>query len=97
MYIRTVEIENYRAFKNFEIKLSPLSLIIGENEAGKTNLFDALALPLNSNDISFNKKRLSVSDINREAVKDFYQAIINGKEDEEIKALIPKVRVVITT
>ena len=93
MYIRTVEIENYRAFKNFEIKLSPLSLIIGENEAGKTNLFDALALPLNSNDISFNKKRLSVSDINREAINDFYQAIINGKEDDEIKALIPKVRV----
>lgn len=55
MYIRTVKIENYRAFKNFEIKLSPLSLIIGENEAGKTNLFDALALPLNSNDISFYK------------------------------------------
>ncbi|WP_444912432.1 ATP-dependent nuclease [Microbulbifer sp. PAAF003] len=93
MYIRTVEIENYRAFKNFEIQLSPLSLIIGENEAGKTNLFDALALPLNSNDISFNKKRLSVSDINREAIKDFYQAIINGNEDDEIKALIPKVRV----
>lgn len=93
MFIRTVEIENYRAFKNFEIKLSPLSLIIGENEAGKTNLFDALALPLNSNDISFNKKRLSVSDINRKAIKDFYQAIINGKEDDEIKALIPKVRV----
>lgn len=93
MYIRTVEIENYRAFKNFEIKLSPLSLIIGENEAGKTNLFDALALPINSNDISFNKKRLSVSDINREAINDFYQAIINGKNNDEIKALIPKVRV----
>lgn len=93
MYIRTVEIENYRAFKNFEIKLSPLSLIIGENEAGKTNLFSALTLPLNSNDISFNKKRLSVSDINREAIKNFYQAIINDKEDDEIKALIPKVRI----
>lgn len=93
MYIRTVEIDNYRAFKNFRIKLLPLSLIIGENEAGKTNLFDALALPLNSNDISFNKKRLSVSDINREAIKDFYQAIINGKEDDELKSLIPRVRV----
>ncbi|MCF2948191.1 AAA family ATPase [Paraglaciecola aquimarina] len=93
MYIRTVEIKNYRAFKNFEIQLSPLSLIIGENEAGKTNLFDALALPLNSNDISFNNKRLSISDINREAIKDFYQVIINGKEDDEIKALIPNVRV----
>ncbi|EPT9253638.1 ATP-dependent nuclease [Vibrio alginolyticus] len=93
MYIRTVEIENYRAFKNFEIKFSPLSVIIGENEAGKTNLFDALALSLNNNDISFNKKRLSVSDINREAIKEFYQAIINGKDDDEIKLLIPKVRV----
>lgn len=93
MYIRTVEIENYRAFKNFEIKFSPLSVIIGENEAGKTNLFDALALPLNNNDISFNKKRLSVSDINREAIKEFYQAIINGKDDDEIEFLIPKVRV----
>lgn len=93
MYIRTVEIKNYRAFKNFEIKLSPLSLIIGENEAGKTNLFSALTLPLNNNDISFNKKRLSVSDINREAIKDFYQAIIDDKEDDEIKALIPKVRI----
>ncbi|WP_316675859.1 AAA family ATPase [uncultured Tolumonas sp.] len=93
MYIRTVEIENYRAFENFKIKLSPLSLIIGENEAGKTNLFDALALPLNSNDISFNKKRISVSDINRKAINDFYQAIIDGNKDDEIKALIPKVRV----
>ncbi|MGE6122790.1 ATP-dependent nuclease [Aeromonas media] len=93
MHIRTVEIENYRAFKKFEIKLSPLSLIIGENEAGKTNLFSALTLPLNSNDISFNRKRLSVSDINREAIKDFYQAIIDDKEDDEIKALIPKVRI----
>lgn len=93
MYIRTVEIENYRAFKKFEIKLSPLSLIIGENEAGKTNLFSALTLPLNSNYISFNKKRLSVSDINREAIKNFYQAIIDDKGDDEIKALIPKVRI----
>ncbi|POC42094.1 ATP-dependent nuclease [Vibrio vulnificus] len=93
MYIRTVEIKNYRAFKNFEIKLSPLSVIIGENEAGKTNLFSALALPLNSNDISFNKKRLSVSDINRDAINDFYQAIIDDREDHEIKALIPKVRI----
>ncbi len=93
MYIRNVKIENYRAFKSFEITLSSLSIIIGENEAGKTSLFDALALPLNSNDISFNKKRLSVSDINREAIKDFYQAIIDGKEDVEIKALIPKVRI----
>jgi predicted ATP-dependent endonuclease of OLD family len=91
MYIRNVLIENYRAFKKFEITLSRLSLIIGENEAGKTNLFDALSLPLNSSDISFNKKRLSVSDINRETITEFYQAILDKKPDVDIKRLIPKV------
>ncbi|WP_339066168.1 ATP-dependent nuclease [Teredinibacter turnerae] len=93
MYIRHVEIDNYRAFRNFEITLTSLNLIIGENEAGKTNLFDALALPLNSNDISFSKKRLSVSDINRDAISTFYQAIIDEEPDEKIRALIPRVRV----
>lgn len=93
MYIKTVEIDNYRAFKSFQISLSTLSIIIGENEAGKTNLFDALSLPLNSNDISFNKKRLAVSDINRDSITDFYKAIIEKKTDDEIKSLIPKVRV----
>jgi len=93
MYIRNVKIKNYRAFKNFKITLSNLSLIIGENEAGKTNLFDALSLPLNSNDLSFNKKRLSVSDINREAITKFYQEILDKKSDVDIKKLIPKVRV----
>lgn len=93
MYIRNVQIENFRAFKKFEIKLSNLSLIVGENEAGKTNLFDALSLPLNSNDISFNNKRLLVSDINREAITEFYRAIIDKKSDVEIKNLIPKVSV----
>tara|TARA_B110000908_G_scaffold84264_1_gene100694 strand:- start:1651 stop:3372 length:1722 start_codon:yes stop_codon:yes gene_type:complete len=93
MYIRNVLIENYRAFKKFEITLSRLSLIIGENEVGKTNLFNALSLPLNSSDISFNKKRLSVSDINREVVTDFYQAVLDKKSDDDIKKLIPKVRV----
>jgi len=93
MYIRCVEIKNYRVFRNFEITLSSLSLIIGENEAGKTSLFDALALPLNSNDISFNRKRLAVSDINRDAITDFYNAIIERKPNAEIKKLVPIVKI----
>lgn len=93
MYIQSVMIKNYRAFRDFEITLSSLSLIVGENEAGKTNLFDALALPLNSNDISFNKKRLSVSDINRDAIVEFYEAILEKKSDTEIKGLVPRVQI----
>lgn len=48
MYIRSVEILNYRSLKKFEITLSNLNITVGENEAGKTNLFDALSLPLYS-------------------------------------------------
>lgn len=93
MYIRSVEIHNYRAFREFQITLSRLNLIIGENEAGKTNLFDALALPLNSSDLSFSQKRLSVSDINRDSITDFYQAIVDEKPNAEIERLIPRVSI----
>jgi len=93
MYIRSVEIKNYRAFRNFEISLSSLSLIVGENETGKTNLFEALALPLNNNNLSFSKKRLSVSDINRDSITEFYEAILDKKPHSEIKDLVPKVKI----
>ena len=61
--------------------------MIGANEEGKMEM-DLSGVLLNNNDISFNKERLSVSDIICEAIKDFYEAIINGKEDDDIKALI---------
>jgi predicted ATPase len=42
--IRRVRIDGYKSFHNTEIELSPLTLIVGPNAAGKSNLFDALHL-----------------------------------------------------
>ena len=64
MYIKTVHIENFRNFKNINIPLKPYTTIIGENDIGKTNFFDAIKLLLNNNSIQFYSKRLSLTDIN---------------------------------
>lgn len=64
MYISNLKIENYRNFKDFSIKLKPLTLIIGENNIGKSNLLDSIGL-IFSQDVSFFRKRvLDISDFN---------------------------------
>lgn len=55
MYICKVAIENFRNFKTFEIKLKPFTVIIGENNIGKSNLLEAISLVL-SDDIQTYKK-----------------------------------------
>ena len=70
-----------------------MTVIVGENETGKSNFFSALSLPLSRNDISFNQKRLKVSDINTDAILSFYQAIIEGKTGDELIEKIPVISV----
>ena len=52
MLIKKVIINNYRGFSKFEVNLSKLTLIIGENDSGKSNFFSALTLPLSGNDLA---------------------------------------------
>ncbi|MFM5268135.1 AAA family ATPase [Aeromonas caviae] len=78
MYIKKVTINNYRSFRSFEAELQKLTVVIGENDTGKTNFFTALSLPLSGNQIDFNQKRLSISDINKDAVIDFLTSVINN-------------------
>jgi predicted ATPase len=42
--IRRVRIQGYKSLKDIEVELQPLTVIIGPNAAGKSNLFDALGL-----------------------------------------------------
>lgn len=92
MYIRKVEIQNYRCFSKFTApNLSQITVIIGENESGKSSFFSALSLPLSGSNISFNQKRLKVSDINSQSILSFYKAVIEKKPDNELAGLIPKV------
>ncbi|GAB5501073.1 MAG: AAA family ATPase [Pseudohongiellaceae bacterium] len=95
MYISKVTIDDYRGFSHFEAELSKLTVIIGENESGKSNFFSALSLPLSNNDINFNRKRLEVADINSRKILQFYKSIIEGEDEATVLAKIPVVRVVI--
>ena len=95
MYIKEVEINNYRGFEKFKVKLSKLSVIIGENDSGKSNFIEALSLPLSGNTLNYNRKRLSVSDINSKSIISFYQSIKNDEADEIQLSKIPQVSVTI--
>ena len=90
MYINKVVIENFRNFKSFEIELKAFTIIIGENNIGKSNLLEAISLVL-SNDIqAYKKRRLEIEDINFEAISEFKRNIIE-KEIEDV--VFPEVRV----
>lgn len=95
MYIKKVTINNYRSFRFFEAQLQQLTVVIGENDTGKTNFFTALSLPLSGNQIDFNQKRLSVSDINKDAVIDFLTSVVNDDSEENQLQKIPKVSVTV--
>ena len=63
MYISKLFIKNYRNFQNSEILFNDgINVIIGHNNAGKTNLLKALALVINYN----GAKRLEVDDFNKQ-------------------------------
>ena len=64
MYISKIEISNYRNFKNNTIDFSPgMNVIIGHNNAGKTNLINALRFIFNRKS---KRERMSVDDFNLE-------------------------------
>ena len=63
MYISKIEIEGLRNFVKSEIQFnSGINVIIGHNNAGKTNVLKALALVLDNSGAS---KRLDIDDFNK--------------------------------
>ncbi len=42
--IRRIKVQGYKSLQDIDIKLEPLTVILGPNAAGKSNLLDALAL-----------------------------------------------------
>lgn len=63
MYISNVEIKNYRSYKSIKVNFHDgINLLIGHNNAGKSNLLRALGIVFNSTV----KKQLLVEDFNNE-------------------------------
>jgi len=91
MYIAKVTIRNYRNFLNLELNLQPFTLVIGENNVGKTNLLNAIGLIL-SPDISFYQKRvLEIDDFHYQTILNFKKQVI--LENDFNKLRFPEVRV----
>ncbi|MCR6473852.1 ATP-dependent nuclease [Bacillus safensis] len=77
MYISNVHIENFRCFNDFKISLNKgLSIIIGENNVGKSNFLESLNLVFNRN-YSLAKKTLQQ--------EDFWSGLIIKDKWPEIK------------
>ena len=79
MYIKHVSIKNFRLFgePTFEIDLKPFTLIIGENNIGKTNLVNAIGLILSQEITTFRRRILDIDDINRASIKKFKNDVCN--------------------
>ncbi|EOS7884526.1 AAA family ATPase, partial [Enterococcus hirae] len=77
---------------------------VGNNNSGKSNILRAVTLPFLSNDIGYNGKNLTWSDINNQAKKIYYEyifanhkSIIDGSVNlEEFTRVLPKVIVEVT-
>ena len=97
MRVSKVVIKNYRNFKDFDIDLKEFTLVIGENNIGKTNFLTALGL-IFSQDISFYKKRtLEIDDINFEAINNFKADVLNPDVPlSEIRLVNVKIEVYLT-
>ncbi len=77
MYISNLRIKNFRNFGDppFTMELRPFTLVLGENNIGKTNLLAAISL-LFSQEISVIQRRnLQIDDINFIAVMDFKKQV----------------------
>ncbi len=91
MYISKVSIQNYRNFLSLELDVQPFTLIIGENNVGKTNLLNAIGLIL-SPDISFFQKRvLETDDFHYQTVLNFKKQVISERDFSKLN--FPEVRV----
>jgi putative ATP-dependent endonuclease of OLD family len=81
MYISKIHINNFRNFKNKEIEFNDgVNVIIGHNNAGKTNLIKALSLVIDNE----RPKRLEIDDFNKNVTL------------KELKANPPKISISVT-
>lgn len=104
MRISNLVIKNYRNIQNINIAIGNSTAFIGDNNSGKSNILRALTLPFLSNDIGYNGKNLSWSDINNDAKDIYYQFIINnfqnildgGIDVHEFENALPSVVVEVT-
>ncbi|WP_146079981.1 ATP-binding protein, partial [Brachyspira murdochii] len=74
MHIKTVKIQNFKCFENFELNLNEnINIIVGNNEAGKSTLLEAIHLALTGVlDGKYLKNEINPYIFNKKVVKKYY-------------------------
>jgi putative ATP-dependent endonuclease of OLD family len=96
LFLCRLTIKNYRNFGDpaFELSLKPFTLILGENNIGKTNLLNALCL-LFGQEISISQSRvLQLDDLNYEAVTRFRKQVADLSVSHD-QVVFPEVEVTV--
>lgn len=77
MHISNLRIKNFRNFGDppFTMELRPFTLVLGENNIGKTNLLAAISLLFSQEISGIQRRNLQIDDINFMAVMDFKKQI----------------------
>ncbi|MFO0590976.1 MAG: AAA family ATPase [Polyangiaceae bacterium] len=94
MYIHRLRISNYRNFgpEPFVLELRPFTLILGENNVGKTNLLNAIGL-LFSQEIAATQRRvLQLDDFHYSTVRQFKQSVVDQNVPAD-KITFPEIKV----
>ena len=94
MYINHLSIKNFRNFGDppFEIELKPFTLILGENNIGKTNLLNALSLIFSQEITVYRTRILQIDDFNFNSVKHFKEDIVREDIPAE-NVIFPEVKI----
>ena len=100
MYLKYVQIRNYKNLKNVRFEFSKgVNTVIGENDSGKSNAMEALRILLDD-DFYYNTKRLKETDFSEELdswkghwiiISAFFDEICNDDKSNEVCAeMIPE-------
>jgi len=87
MYVSNLRIRNFRNFSDppFTMDLCPFTLIIGENNIGKTNLLAALSILFSQEISNIQRRNLEIDDINYRTVMVFKKQVAdNAVEASEV-------------
>lgn len=98
MFISNVEIKNFRNFRNVNVDLFPFSILIGENDTGKSNFIKAINLVLFNKSQNYYSKILYKDDFNNLSVAEFYSLLLEKGDftKDECFELLPKIEITLT-
>jgi len=97
MYISHLRIKNFRNFfePSFTMDLQPFTLILGENNIGKTNLLSAISLLFSQEISAIQRRNLELDDINYLSVMAFKKQVADQSVDPD-KVVFPEVEIHVT-